>query len=268
MSKKEKDPAFLLYSNDFLSECSDLTFEERGQYITMWCLQQQTGHLSEKIIKLNIPNISKDVLSKFSKDKNGFFYDKTLEKIIENRKEYSKKQSERAKKRWKNKPKQEQPNTCQSNAVALPVQVPNKCILENVIVIINNNINYNKKYKLYKTNLNTNIFEFIEKNYQRNLTAIEIKKIQNWVESLEDIRLLYKAIEISIMSDAKNFNYVEGILNNWIGSNIKTIEQVPKNYMRNKRKETKPKWFDKEIETREATLEELKEMEELLAKYN
>ncbi len=37
---------------------------------------------------------------------------------------------------------------------------------------------------------------------------------------------------------------------------------------KNSKKEVKPIWFDKKIETREATLEEIKEMEELLAKYS
>lgn len=82
-------PAFLFYSSDFLTECSDLTMEERGQYITLICLQHQKGHLTDKIIKLSIGNISDDVIKKFSEDENGLFYNKRVEELIERRKKFS-----------------------------------------------------------------------------------------------------------------------------------------------------------------------------------
>ena len=84
-----QDPAFLFYSSDFLTECSDLTMEERGQYITLICLQHQKGHLSNKIIKLSVGNISDDVIKNFSQDENGFFYNKRVEELIEKRKKFS-----------------------------------------------------------------------------------------------------------------------------------------------------------------------------------
>lgn len=73
-----KDPAFLLYSSDFLTGTFDLTMEERGQYITLLCLQHQKGRLSDKAIKLSVGNVEKDVLSKFVKDEEGFWYNKRL----------------------------------------------------------------------------------------------------------------------------------------------------------------------------------------------
>ena len=80
-----KDPAFLFYTNDFLSGVTDLTMEERGQYITLLCLQHQKGHLSEKTIRLNVASASVDVLSKFIKDENGNFYNERLEIEVEKR---------------------------------------------------------------------------------------------------------------------------------------------------------------------------------------
>jgi len=73
-----KDPAFLFYSADFLTGVADLTMEERGQYITLLCLQHQKGELSEKTIKLAVGNVSDDVLSKFTKLENGNFINKRL----------------------------------------------------------------------------------------------------------------------------------------------------------------------------------------------
>jgi len=81
-----KDPAFLFYSSDFLNGVSDLTFEERGQFITMMCLQHQKGELTEKTIRLSIGSVSVDVISKFTKLKNGNFVNIRLNEEIEKRK--------------------------------------------------------------------------------------------------------------------------------------------------------------------------------------
>ena len=80
-----KDPAFLFYSSDFLTGIACLSFEERGQYITLLCLQHQTGHLSEKTIRLSVGNVSVDVLAKFSKDDNGMYFNERLDLEIEKR---------------------------------------------------------------------------------------------------------------------------------------------------------------------------------------
>jgi uncharacterized protein YdaU (DUF1376 family) len=83
-----KDPAFLFYSADFLVGVSDLTMEERGQYITLICLQHQKGRLNDRIIALSIPNVSEYVLAKFDKDENGLYYNKRVEEEIEKRNKY------------------------------------------------------------------------------------------------------------------------------------------------------------------------------------
>lgn len=83
------DPAFLFYSNDFLSGVADLTMEERGQYITLMCLQHQKGHISEKTIWLCVGSVSVDVLSKFKQDENGCYYNERLEAEIEKRAKYT-----------------------------------------------------------------------------------------------------------------------------------------------------------------------------------
>lgn len=77
-----KDPAFLFYPSDFLVGVSDLTMEERGQYITLLCLQHSKGRLSEKNIKIAIGSVSPDVLVKFTQDENGLYYNQRLEREI------------------------------------------------------------------------------------------------------------------------------------------------------------------------------------------
>ena len=84
-----KDPAFLFYPSDFLVGVSDLTMEERGQYITLLCLQHSKGRLSEKNIKIAIGSVSPDVLAKFTKDEDGYYYNIRLEFEIEKRENYT-----------------------------------------------------------------------------------------------------------------------------------------------------------------------------------
>lgn len=84
-----KDPAFLFYSSDFLSGISDLTMEERGQYITLLCLQHQKGVLNEKTIRLSVGSVSVDVMSKFTKDESGFFFNERLLEETEKRNKFT-----------------------------------------------------------------------------------------------------------------------------------------------------------------------------------
>lgn len=119
-----KDPAFLFYTNDFYSGISDLTMEERGQYITLLCLQHLKGHLSEKTIQLAVGKATEDVLKKFTLDEQGLFFNKRLDYEINKRAEYAEKQRDRINKRW-NK------NNTTVNTTVLPK-------------IVNENVNENK----------------------------------------------------------------------------------------------------------------------------
>jgi len=91
-----KDPAFLFYSSDFLTGVSDLTMEERGQYITLLCLQHQKGELTKKTIDISVPNLSKDVLLKFEKSDNGNYKNNKLYETISERTAYAKHQKFKA----------------------------------------------------------------------------------------------------------------------------------------------------------------------------
>lgn len=113
-----KDPAFLFYTKDFLGGISDLTMEERGQYITLLCLQHEKGRLTKKLIDINIPNLSEDVLNKFITDKEGSFYNTRLEVEIGKRKDHADKQRQRALDGWKKRKAIKK----KPNAAALPEQ--------------------------------------------------------------------------------------------------------------------------------------------------
>lgn len=84
-----KDPAILFYSADFLNGVSDLTMEERGQFITMLCLQHIKGEVSEKTIRLTLGSVSVDVLEKFRVNENGNYVNDRMAEEIEKRAKFS-----------------------------------------------------------------------------------------------------------------------------------------------------------------------------------
>lgn len=123
-----RDPAFLFYSSDFLTGTSDLTMEERGQYITLLCLQHQKGRLTRKAVAIAVANATADVMAKFKIDKDGNFYNERLEIEADKRKSHSKKQKERALSGWK---KRRAAAKAVADAVALPLEDVNENENEN-----------------------------------------------------------------------------------------------------------------------------------------
>lgn len=84
-----KDPAFLFYSQDFLTGTIIMPFEDRGKYITLLCYQHQNGRMDEETICLLVGSVSVMLKSKFSIDENGKWYNERLETEIEKRNKYT-----------------------------------------------------------------------------------------------------------------------------------------------------------------------------------
>ncbi|MEA4947075.1 MAG: DnaD domain protein [Oscillospiraceae bacterium] len=101
-----KDPAFLFYTSDFLTGVIDMSMKERGQYITLLCLQHQRGHLTLKEMEKVAGKLSDEVLGKFIQDDNGKFYNVRADKEIKKRDGHCQKQRENIQKRW-NVPKED-----------------------------------------------------------------------------------------------------------------------------------------------------------------
>jgi len=117
-----KDPAFLFYSSDFLTGVSDLTFEERGQYITLLCIHHQKGRLTQKIIDIAVPNATADVMAKFQKDDQGLFFNARLEAEKDKRAQHAEKQRQRALKGWEKRKKENTTRYATADATALPLE--------------------------------------------------------------------------------------------------------------------------------------------------
>ena len=137
-----KDPAFLMYSNDFLTGVAELTMEERGQFITLLCLQHQKGAVSEKLMRLQCHGIpSADVLNKFRIDKNGNYFNERVESEREKRKKHSEKQRANAMARWDKKKNNNNKTSLNKhtngNAMAMPLEDVNVNENEIDIEVIN-----------------------------------------------------------------------------------------------------------------------------------
>jgi len=107
MQYKQKDPAFLFYTSDFYTGVAGMTMEERGQYITLLCIQHQQGHLTEKIIclTLGVKSIKEIpyIIEKFNVDENGLYYNSRLEIETTKRDNFCKSRQKSIESRWKNK---------------------------------------------------------------------------------------------------------------------------------------------------------------------
>lgn len=95
-----KDPAMLFYTKDFLTGVALLNMKERGQYITLLCLQQQLGHMSLKQMQQAVGKLSPGILSKYVQDENGLYYNVRADLEIGKRLAHCEKQRETAMKRW------------------------------------------------------------------------------------------------------------------------------------------------------------------------
>lgn len=131
-----KDPAFLFYSNDFLSGTMLMTDEEIGQYIKLLCLQHQKGHLKEKDMLNICKTYNEDIFSKFKKDEKGNYYNERLEEEIERRKKYSESRRNNRKKKDLQEEKEktyekDMLNICNSYEKHMETETENITITEN-----------------------------------------------------------------------------------------------------------------------------------------
>ncbi len=97
-----KDPAFLLYHQDFFTGVSDMTNEEVGAYIRCLCIQASKNGITEKHMKniCNSQEVHETVKTKFIFNSETQLFENTrLKEEIEKRKKYSESRSNNRKKK-------------------------------------------------------------------------------------------------------------------------------------------------------------------------
>lgn len=227
-----KDPAVLFYTGDFMTGCSCLTMEERGQYITLLCLQHQIGHLNEKTIRLSLGSVSVDVLQKFKKDENGNYYNERMDDEIKKRSQFVDSRKINGAKGGRPITKNKESNIINIKPLGYPSGKPSEKLIEN------ENINENK-YKndflknIEKINLNIELHEYYDiafsfyKLFENNLieagakTKILEKAKGTWID---DIRLLIEKDNYEIDQIRKVYNYLK--VNDFWKKNILSLSTL------------------------------------------
>ncbi len=112
MAKKQairQDPAYQLYTSDFLVRNLHMSDEQAGRYIRLLCFQHQNGHMPESIMISFCKGVDSVVFAKFLIDNNGLYYNEEMELEIQRRTGISKTNSKNATIRWdkeKNEPEE------------------------------------------------------------------------------------------------------------------------------------------------------------------
>jgi hypothetical protein len=107
MAKKQairQDPAYQLYTSDFLVRNADLSDEQAGQFIRLLCMQHQNGHLTEATL-LSFCKGKKDelIFSRFRLNDKGLYYNEEMDNEINRRHEICETNRENIEEYWKKK---------------------------------------------------------------------------------------------------------------------------------------------------------------------
>ena len=208
-----KDPAFLFYSNDFLSGTMLMTDEEIGQYIKLLCLQHQKGHLKEKDMLNICKTYNEEIFSKFVKDEEGKFYNERLEEEIIRRKKYSESRRNNRKKKDLEEKKEA---TCEEDMKNICNSCEEHMETETTTTTETININNNKQ-----------IEENLQKRFVECINSTNLNSIDECISYLKD--LPFEVIEIALTKTSDvdgNWKYAKKILNDWVKGKINTVEKV------------------------------------------
>ncbi|MGJ8729305.1 Lin1244/Lin1753 domain-containing protein [Listeria aquatica] len=141
------------------------------------------------------------------------------------------------------------------------INADNNLVEEGVNVYINpqskvkeSKVNKSKEDNNKKSELSSlSIHDYFQNNIGPENPAI-IEGLEMWKDDLGE-EVVKKAIEITALGDTRTFNYVQGILRNWVYRNLTTIDLInaaeqqrkAKNKRRQNtgRKEILPDWVDK-----------------------
>lgn len=120
----------------------------------------------------------------------------------------------------------------------------------------NNNIKIINKNSIITNNNehnnNNNIYSYVEEKFCRSLSPTEYEKINILLKSYDEEIIKY-AIDIASKNKKSTFYYVEGILKNWKGKDLKTLEQI---------KEENKEFIKDNEESYSRLLEQMKDLED------
>jgi len=104
-----KDPAVLLYTQDFIVGTITMTHEQRGKYILLLCLQHQKEN-KLTLTDLQIAEEDRVVLERFPLHEDGYYYNDRMTMEIENRRLFTESRRANGIKGGRPKKTEEKPN--------------------------------------------------------------------------------------------------------------------------------------------------------------
>ena len=75
----------------------------------------------------------------------------------------------------------------------------------------------------------TDCFDYIQKEFGRNFSPVEIEIVRGWVDSGYNDELIKEAIREAVFNGVKSLRYIDTILNEWEKKGYKSREDVEKN---------------------------------------
>lgn len=183
-----KDPAFLFYSNDFITGTYTMSDEQVGKYIRLLCLQHQIGKLTEKHMLHICRTYDEDIFSKFRQE-DGFFFNERLLEESNKRKRY-------CESRKKNKEKKDMKNICETYEATYVQHMENEN--ENINNSLNNNTLTIKKGEK----------SFPKSNDVGELPSVIIKSIIDLVGVINKVKL--SESEIKSLWETFKVQYLDG----------------------------------------------------------
>ena len=175
-----KDPAFLFYSGDFLTGVTGMDMEERGQYITLLCLQHAKGHLSIDLINRSVPNVSRFVLEKFVQDDEGLYFNIRLEEEAVKRNKFCKSRSENR------KSKKDKNNICETHVEHMENEnenvIKDRNTIKNIIPTLEEFLQYADMSPDFKYPLTAKYEQWVAEGWKDG----HGKKIKNWKTKLKN----------------------------------------------------------------------------------
>lgn len=226
-----KDPAMLFYTSDFLTGVALLSMAERGQYITLLCLQQQHGHMTAREMKAAVGKVSPAVMEKFQRDAEGKFFNRRAELEIQKREKHAAAQRENVLKRWA-KEKEEKPSENDHHGISGGITVVNTT----VIPLENENGNRNNlKPNQREEILPARAREEPGKNdpelarfmaaLMDQLGPISSTAAQEALAWYKDMggELCLHAVELALDNGKRSWSYVRAILGRWEKEGVKTL---------------------------------------------
>lgn len=194
------------------------------------CLYENDGYLSFDDIDLLSYELrtDKDLILNlienfdlFKKNNKNKFYSQSVLNRLEEIESKSRKNRENALKRWNKNDTNEMQTESNSNATALQPQ----CYIKEKIIKENKRKDNNI---LLTTTEDNNIYNYVESNFGRSLSPIELEKIGLWSSEYK-YEILKYAIQIAVMNRKATFAYVEGILKNWKAKGFETLDEIKEN---------------------------------------